>query len=128
MTRNIAVYAGLASLFITGIALFVFGITINGRTMDVIENTSIAVASGESIQQFITPIMGVIAKGYITNVPPIIAKTSVVTGLLITYFCIYFVMCRRSNLPLKSLFTKAYWTDFNVLMKSKSQPKKKARR
>lgn len=128
MNRRYLTYSLLAVFLLIGFFLVLFGVTINGRTMQVIENTSLLVSSGVSIQNFINPIMGVIAKGYITNVAPWIVKVTVVSGILMVYFSLYFGMCLYSERPFTYFVSKDYWLNFSLFIGPKKRIKKKTRK
>lgn len=116
MNKQSLSYISLACVFVLGCLFVFFGTTINAKTMQVIENTSIAVSSGVSIQNFINPILGVIAKGYITNVPSWVAKTSVILGIFLSYISLYIGMCIYSKKPIGIFLTKSYWMYFKPVI------------
>lgn len=110
--KTMITYVLSSLFFLIGILMAFFGITINGRVGKVIENTSNAIAMGEDIGTIKGPIMGILANGYLVNVPYSVALFFALSGVLIAYFSIYVILFTKNKLPLRSLFTKKYWLNF----------------
>ena len=107
-------YFCLIITFLIGLSLLFFGLTINALTNQVIENTGFALANGMPIQSILKPILGVLAKGYIINVPVWVALTSVFSGILLLYFSAGVLINMKNKLPAFSMFSMAYWRHFDL--------------
>lgn len=112
--KKIVLYLMLSLFFIIGFLGVLFGITINSYIPQMIENTSVAIATGTQEESILGPILGILAKGHILNAPTWLIKTSSITGFIFCYISLYLIMQTRKNLKLSSILSKEYWINFRI--------------
>jgi hypothetical protein len=100
-------------LIVVSFSFFVFSLTVNLFVDDVV------MATYSSFEQGVNPAVGsqmmsIMADGYLTIIETDYLMILMVLSALVFYFSTYALAALINGYPLRSLFTKSYWYQFDA--------------